>query len=86
MYCLYTIQAPERDRLQQTLRAAGIGSAVHYPVPIHLLPAYADPRYQAGDFPVAERCCESVLSLPVYPHLEKSQVEQVCEAIRSWKA
>ena len=82
VYCLYTIQSPDRDGLQKALQTAGIGSAVHYPVPIHLMPAYADSRYQAGDFPVSEHACETVLSLPMYPHLEACQVEQVCEAIR----
>ena len=81
VYCLYTIQSQRRDQLQQQLQAAGIGTAVHYPVPLHLMTAYADPRYKEGDFPVSEQCCRSVLSLPMYPHLEKEQVCQVCEQI-----
>jgi dTDP-4-amino-4,6-dideoxygalactose transaminase len=81
VYCLYTIQSPQRDQLQQALQSEGIGSAVHYPVPIHLMQAYADKRYKEGDFPVAEECCRSVLSLPMYPHLEKEQVCQVSKSI-----
>lgn len=86
VYCLYTIQTPERDRMQQFLQSEGIGSAVHYPVPIHLLPAYADSRYKAGDFPVAERASETVLSLPMFPHLREDQVERVCAAICSLRS
>ena len=82
VYCLYTIQSPQRDTLQQNLQAAGIGTAVHYPVPVHLMTAYSDPRYQEGDFPAAEQCCRSVLSLPMHPHLTEQQVRQVCEQIR----
>src|SRR5580658_9591220 len=59
VYCLYTIRASDRDGLQRGLEAAGIQTAVHYPLPIHLMPAYADPRYQAGDFPVAEACANA---------------------------
>ena len=81
VYCLYTIRAANRDALQKNLEAAGIPTAVHYPVPIHLMPAYADPRYQAGDFPVAEACAKTVLSLPLHPHLSAQQVKQVAEQI-----
>ena len=82
VYCLYTIRTQERDRMQQQLQAAGVQTAVHYPLPIHLMAAYADGRYKAGDFPVAEACAGSVLSLPLYPHLENKQVERVCEVLR----
>ena len=81
VYCLYTIRSPKRDQLQQALQSHGIGTAVHYPVPIHLMAAYADSRYKEGDFPVAEECCRSVLSLPMYPHLEKDQVCEVSNLI-----
>ena len=69
VYCLYTIRASDRDALQKGLEAAGIQTAVHYPLPIHLMPAYADARYKAGDFPVAEACANTVLSLPLYAHM-----------------
>jgi dTDP-4-amino-4,6-dideoxygalactose transaminase len=82
VYCLYTIRTEGRDPLQQALQAAGIGCAVHYPMPAHRLPAYADSRYGEGDFPVSEECCRTVLSLPMYPHLEPGQVHQVCEVVR----
>ena len=81
VYCLYTIRAADRDALQRGLEAAGIPSAVHYPAPIHLMPAYADERYKAGDFPAAEECARTVLSLPMHSHLTSSQVEQVAERV-----
>ncbi len=81
VYCLYTIQIDQRDRLQKELEAAGIQTAVHYPLPIHLMPAYTDPRYKAGDFPVAEACARRVLSLPVHPCLTMPQVERVAGEI-----
>src|SRR5262249_37798127 len=64
VYCLYTIQTSERDRLQKSLEGAGIQTAVHYPRAIHLMPAYTEARYKAGDFPNAEACARAVLSLP----------------------
>ena len=83
VYCLYTIQAVDRDRLQKELGEAGIQTAVHYPLPVHLMPAYADARYKAGDFPVAEACARRVLSLPMNPYLTAAQVERVASEIRS---
>jgi len=81
VFCLYTIRAAGRDALQRDLEAAGIQTAIHYPLPIHLMPAYADPRYRAGDFPVAEACANTVLSLPLYSHMSALQVEQVAARI-----
>ena len=81
VYCLYTIRARERDELQKKLGAAGIQTAVHYPLPIHLMPAYTDARYKAGDFPVAEASARTVLSLPMHAHLTASQVERVASEV-----
>jgi dTDP-4-amino-4,6-dideoxygalactose transaminase len=81
VYCLYTIQAEERSRLQKELEDGGIQTAVHYPLPIHLMPAYADARYKAGDFPVAEACARRVLSLPMNPYVTQQQVERVAGEI-----
>jgi dTDP-4-amino-4,6-dideoxygalactose transaminase len=81
VYCLYTIRAGDRDALQRGLREAGIESAVHYPLPIHLMPAYSDARYKAGSFPVAEASAGTVLSLPLHPHLQKSEVAQVAREV-----
>jgi dTDP-4-amino-4,6-dideoxygalactose transaminase len=81
VYCLYTIRVSNRDALRQNLAEAGIQTAVHYPLPIHLMPAYTDARYKAGDFPVAEACAETVLSLPLYSHMSAQQVEEVAEQV-----
>ena len=81
VYCLYTIRAANRETLQKGLEAEGIQTAVHYPLPIHLMPAYADARYKAGDFPVAEACAKTVLSLPLHSHISAAQVEQVAEQV-----
>lgn len=81
VYCLYTIRAEDRDGLQKSLQESGIQTAVHYPLPIHLMPAYADERYRAGDFPVAEACAASVLSLPLYSQMGATQREQVAGRI-----
>jgi len=83
VYCLYTIQTARRDELQEKLHQAGIQTAVHYPLPIHLMPAYADARYKAGDFPAAEAAAQRVLSLPLYPQMKKEQVEEVARQISS---
>lgn len=81
VYCLYTVRAADREALQRGLQEEGIQSAIHYPLPIHLMPAYADSRYKAGDFPVAEACANTVLSLPLYSHMSILQVEQVAARV-----
>ena len=81
VYCLYTVRTEDRDRLQRDLEQAGIATAVHYPLPIHLMPAYIDARYKAGDFPCAEACAQSVFSLPLHAHLTREQVERVAEEV-----
>jgi len=72
----YTIKvegAGRRDALQAHLKENGVPSAVYYPLPVHAQPAYAYLGYQLGQFPVAERLCQQVLSLPVHPGLTESQ-------------
>ena len=83
VYHLYTIRTSERDHLQSELTAAGIQSAIHYPTPIHLLPAYADPRYSLGDFPVAEECSRTALCIPLHPYLKPAEISRVAETINS---
>ena len=81
VYHIYSVQTPERDALQHALRQRGIATAVHYPLPIHMIPAYRDARYREGDFPVAEKCARQVLCLPMFPHLTAEQVRRVAEAV-----
>jgi dTDP-4-amino-4,6-dideoxygalactose transaminase len=73
---LYVIQASERDDLQAHLENEGIATGIHYPIPIHLQPAYRDLGYANGDFPATERAAEAILSLPMYAELDEAAVER----------
>ncbi len=77
---LFVVRHEERDRLQQELRARGVTTLVHYPLPPHRTEAYADLELAPGSFPITERICAEVLSLPIGPHLSDAQVERVVEA------
>jgi dTDP-4-amino-4,6-dideoxygalactose transaminase len=77
VYHLYVIRTTRRDGLLAHLQQQGIGAAIHYPVPIHLQPFYAGNGFRPGQFPVTERVCDQVLSLPMFPELTESQVEYV---------
>jgi dTDP-4-amino-4,6-dideoxygalactose transaminase len=81
VYHLYTIRAPRRDHVQQFLTERGIASAVYYPVPLHLQPAFASLGYRAGDCPEAERAAGEILSLPMFPELTAAQVSRVGDAV-----
>jgi dTDP-4-amino-4,6-dideoxygalactose transaminase len=59
----------------------GVATGIHYPIPVHLQPAYADLGYRRGDFPESERFAEETLSLPMFPELTEAQVERVCAAL-----
>jgi len=78
---LYVVQVSDRDRVQQELGAAGIGTGIHYPIPLHLLKAYEGLRFRPGDFPVSEEAASQVLSLPMFPELLPAQQERVVAAI-----
>jgi len=79
----YVVRVPggKRDALRQYLSERGIGTGVHYPVPIHLQEASAFLGYRHGDFPVTERLANEVVSLPMYPELTDTQVDTVAEAV-----
>jgi dTDP-4-amino-4,6-dideoxygalactose transaminase len=84
VYNQYTIRADRRDALREHLNRAGIGSAVYYPVPLHLQACFASLGGSRGDLPISERLCEEVLSLPIYPELKADELESVVEAVRSF--
>lgn len=84
VYHLYAILADERDGLQEALRRQGVAAGIHYPIPIHLQPAYRHLGYEAGDFPVTERCARQALSLPMYPELTPEAIARVAGAIHSY--
>lgn len=79
---LYVVRVPRRDRVLQRLRDAGVGAAIHYPVPIHLQEAFRHLGHQPGDFPVAEGVSQEILSLPLYPHITAEQQECVVTELR----
>jgi len=82
VYHVYTIRAQDRDGLLAALTADGIQTGIHYPVPVHLQPAYADLGYGPGAFPHSEAAAKQVLSLPLYPELSPEAVEYVASAVR----
>ena len=77
VYHLYVVRVTERERLQKDLAAAGIGTGIHYPIPLHLSKAYEALGFRPGDFPVAEQAASEVLSLPLFPELSPEQQERV---------
>ena len=81
VYHLYVIRAKEREQLQHDLNQLGIGTGIHYPVPLHLQKAYMTLGYQAGDFPIAERCATKIVSLPMFPNLTMEQQQRIATAI-----
>jgi dTDP-4-amino-4,6-dideoxygalactose transaminase len=83
VYHIYALRIPQRDRVLQKLTERGIGCAIHYPVPVHLQEAYQSLGYRRGSFPVAERCAEQFLSLPMYPELTEEQIEFVASEFKA---
>ena len=81
VYHAYTVRSSDRDTLQAALTAGGIQTGIHYPIPVHLQPAYADLGYAPGAFPQAEAAAKQVLSLPLYPELTCEAVKRVASAV-----
>lgn len=81
VYHLYVVRSDRRDALRDYLTEQGIGTGLHYPVPIHLQRAYAGLGYGAGDFPVTEDACATLLSLPMYAELTPAQVSYVVQEV-----
>lgn len=82
VYHVYTLRSSDRDGLQAALAAEGIQTGIHYPIPVHLQPAYADLGYGPGAFPQAEAAAKQVISLPLYPELSGEAIERVASAVR----
>lgn len=78
-YHQYTIRHSERDKFMAYLKEHGVGSAIYYPIPLHVQPAYDFLGYKEGDFPESERACREVLSLPIQAHLTTEQVEYAAD-------
>ena len=83
VYHVYSIRSADRDTLRAALQQREIQTGVHYPVPIHLQPAYADLGYARGAFPMAEQAAAEVLALPIYPEMSDAQLQEVAAAVRA---
>lgn len=80
----FVVASDKRDALQRHLKDAGIGTLIHYPIPPHLSRAYSRLGFGKGDFPIAERCADTVLSLPVYDGISPAEIDYVCAAINDF--
>ena len=86
IYHLYVVLASDRDKLIEHLGSAGIGTGIHYPVPVHLQAPYRALGYKEGDYPVSEKVASHGLSLPMYPQLAADQQEQVAKSVKAFPA
>jgi dTDP-4-amino-4,6-dideoxygalactose transaminase len=84
VYHLYVVRSPQRDALKAHLHERDIGSGIHYPIPIHEQPFYADHGFCRGQFPVTEQVCDEILSLPMFPGMTEEQIESVVIAINAF--
>jgi dTDP-4-amino-4,6-dideoxygalactose transaminase len=84
VYHLYVVRVQDREALQAYLAEAGIGTGIHYPIPLHLQKAYQHLGYQPGDFPITERVASEIVSLPMYPQLQSSQQQLVVDRVKEF--
>jgi dTDP-4-amino-4,6-dideoxygalactose transaminase len=80
-YHLYVVRTTDREGMMEHLKKAGIGTGIHYPIPLHLQKAYVSLGYRAGDFPVTERVAREILSLPMFPQLGAEQQATVVDEV-----
>ncbi len=84
VYHLYVVRVQDREAFQAVLAEAGIGTGIHYPIPLHLQKAYAHLNYTKGDFPVTERVAQEIVSLPMFPQLSHAQQREVVNAVKNF--
>ncbi len=84
VFHVYAVRTTERENLMAYLTKEGIQHGIHYPFPVHLLPAHADLGYKPGDFPESEKAANQVLSLPMFPELTDEQIHIVSDAVQAW--
>jgi len=82
VYHIYAVRVHERDKVVDQLKSAGVGVMINYPIPLHLQEAYRGLRYKKGDFPVAEKICREIISLPMHPLLTKNQIKYTVNILR----
>lgn len=85
VYHLYVIKTENRDKLREELKSEGVATGIHYPIPLHLQPAYNYLGYKRGDFPVTEKASQEILSLPMFAELSDQQIEEIVELIKCFK-
>jgi len=81
VWAQYTVRVPHRDKVQSQLKEAGIPTAVHYPIPMHLQECFSYLGYKEGDFPIAEKMAKEVMSLPMNPYLEVDEIEYIAKTL-----
>jgi dTDP-4-amino-4,6-dideoxygalactose transaminase len=86
IYHLFVIRTPKREALQHFLHEKGIQSGIHYPIPIHRQPAYAELVGSAPRLPVTEKISDEILSLPMFPEITQEQIDRVCAAVAEFHA
>lgn len=86
VYYVFTLKTEKRDALNEFLQKNGIGTSVYYPIPLHLQKCFSHLGYKKGDFPVSEKLCETVISLPMYPELGEDEVAYICDKIKEFFA
>lgn len=84
VFHLYVVRVSQRDKLAKFLAGKGIFTQMHYPIPIHLQPAYRDLGYKKGDFPVTEKLSKEILSLPLFPELKFKEIKYICQTIKDF--
>ena len=84
VYHLYVIRAEGRDKLREDLKSKGIATGIHYPIPLHLQPAYSYLDYKKGDSPVTEKTSQEILSLPMYAELSENQIMEICYWVKNF--
>jgi len=85
VYHLFVIRVNKRDALKDFLQERGVGTQIHYPIPIHLQEAYKNLGYKSGDFPISERNAGEILSLPIYPELTTEEIEEIAGLITEFQ-
>ena len=83
-YHLFVVKTDKRDKLKEHLEKYGIQTGIHYPIPLHLQPAFSYLGYKKGNFPVAEMLAEKILSIPLYPELKDEEINKIIEAVKSF--
>jgi dTDP-4-amino-4,6-dideoxygalactose transaminase len=84
VYHLYVVRVQDREAFQAALAEAGIGTGIHYPIPLHLQKAYESLNFKQGDFPVTERVAAEIVSLPMFPQMTHEQVKEVSKVVKEF--